>query len=561
MDPKESPPSENAEPSLPSTTPNPQPAAQNSAAPLPQKAQDPKQDDAVKNGGGETADAETAVPMDTSEPTKNYDSASNLASNAGGTAEASPTPNEEAKTDVKQPEEASSPEDADKMQDDAKEPPAAPTATPDASAAPAKPPPASENAQQNTQPAAPVSQPIDAAKNNSAAPAPSLPQAAAKPVPVSSPLIVQGPGYLAHQTGAQATANTTAQPVASVNLTPSSAPIRPEYMQAFQQAQLSQNAAIAANQRAANARAGIVMNGITPVRQTNQLHNATAGVYNRANAMAGNATHHMYARGAAQIAAQNQKRSYQNTPIRYVQNNARTASAIAAAAASSTPTQKYIRTPNGRAPANNYKNHLHAQDAATRFKAAYNNAGPALVNIVENAAAYFEGKDTPEAVKDKERSFERYLFNADLLSEIFDGPLPELSGESDEGKAKSADPKKTPAQVALERVLKVNLLEGIGGRMMNRSLEERVSELDALKERFTRMENTHRKAEKGCMRLFQKVDRASSIDELRRVRAEYEKEMGVTFVEHPPLFEKRTLDRSMSSISTQASEAIIIKLP
>ena len=44
---------------------------------------------------------------------------------------------------------------------------------------------------------------------------------------------------------------------------------------------------------------------------------------------------------------------------------------------------------------------------------------------IENAATYIEGKDTPEATRDKERLFTRYTFKVNTLSRIFKGSLPD----------------------------------------------------------------------------------------------------------------------------------------
>ncbi len=399
----------------------------------------------------------------------------------------------------------------------------------------------------------------------------------AKSAPQSTPRIVTGSGYLAHQSStlaenisvgdkpsavdklalSAATQGNTRPPISNPvalvtaltsSIAPSAAPrvVQPTgYLQAYQQAQQSHNAAIAANQALANARAGMTPNGSHNVMRGHpiQIHNTNRTAMVSASNYAG------YQRvvnnnGVSTV----QKRGYSAM-------NGRPASA---AGASSTPPQKYIRTtPNGRAPMNNYKNHLHAQDAATRFKAAYNNAGPALVNIVENAAVYFEGKDTPEAIQDKERSYQRYIFNSDLLSEIFEGPLP---GEKGVDKVEKNEKTESSGRESIERVMKMKVMEEIGGKMMMRSHGERMAELNALREKYSNMEEDHRKAEKGSMRLFQKIDRATSIDELRRIRAEYEKMYDVTFVEHPPLFEKRELDRSLPHVSLGA-EATIVELP
>jgi hypothetical protein len=92
------------------------------------------------------------------------------------------------------------------------------------------------------------------------------------------------------------------------------------------------------------------------------------------------------------------------------------------------------------AAATSFKQSAHARQASARFKAAYNGAGAPIVQVVENAAAYFEGRDTSETVLDKKRSYERYQFNVDMLSEIFDGPpLPAPDAEDDEEEEEEED--------------------------------------------------------------------------------------------------------------------------
>lgn len=244
---------------------------------------------------------------------------------------------------------------------------------------------------------------------------------------------------------------------------------------------------------------------------------------------------------AAPVAATPQKRKYTTTAQRQ---------AAAATAGSSgniaSPSYKYSRTQNGRTLTNNCKNHLHATDAAAKYKAAYNNAGPAIVNLVENAAAYFEGKDTPEAIRDKERSYERYTFNAEMLGEIFEGPLPSSAPVEARSKLR-----------ARQRESRDAVLKRVGARMAARTHVERMQELDAFRKRYEALEGEYRGAEKGCMRLFQKLDRATSTDELRKLRAEYELLHGVKFVDFPAPMVKRELDRSLPQWKPKSQPKIL----
>lgn len=224
---------------------------------------------------------------------------------------------------------------------------------------------------------------------------------------------------------------------------------------------------------------------------------------------------------------------------------------------------------------NSFKHQIHAQEAAAKFKAAYNNAGPAVVSIVENAAAYFEGKDTPEAIVDKERSYERYQFNIDMLTEIFDGPLPAVHEEKDAGQAPTAPEngdgnvdKAAEPSLALNSSIKdgpedpdasvqERLMQKIGKRMLTRTHEERMAEMEQLKQKYSKVEKQNRETEKVSMRLFQKLERATTAEELEKIRGEYERENRVKFVEAPPPIVKRELDRSLPRLQPSPCTRIL----
>lgn len=215
--------------------------------------------------------------------------------------------------------------------------------------------------------------------------------------------------------------------------------------------------------------------------------------------------------------------------------------------------QKQARTAPTRIAARgcgtSFKQKTHAQQGGAKFKAAYNGAGPAIVNIVENAASYFEGKDSPEAIQDKTRSYERYQFNVDMLTEIFDGPMPDTADDNDAVEAADAmqveDSAIEPGRAEVSaKELGERVLQLVGGRMMSRTNKERMAELSALEKKYMDVESQNRVAEKMSMRLFQKLERAETLEDVNAVRAEFERVNQVRFVDAPPVMVRQQVDKS-----------------
>lgn len=187
-----------------------------------------------------------------------------------------------------------------------------------------------------------------------------------------------------------------------------------------------------------------------------------------------------------------------------------------------------------------HKQKVYARAAGSKFKAAYNGAGPAIVNIVENAAAYFEGKDLPEVILDRTKSYERYQFNVDLLSEIFDGPPPEAEeGRQDEDVAmKEVGGSDANATVELE----------LAKRMGSRTNGEIASELKMWEENYRKLENATKESDRANMRMFQRLERAETEEEIHAVKRDFEREHGICLPCAPPPLVKRKLDKSLPPV-------------
>lgn len=203
-----------------------------------------------------------------------------------------------------------------------------------------------------------------------------------------------------------------------------------------------------------------------------------------------------------------------------------------------------------------FKQRLHARQAGTKFKAAYNGAGPAIVNIVENAAAYFEGKDSPEVILDQSKSFERYQFNVDMLTEIFDGPTSclvdsdvemkpvESNGEIDEG--------------AVESIRK-EVMRDVAKRMLTGNRSSQLAELQEMEQRCKTLEEETKYMERSNMRMFQRLERAETIDEVEVVKQEFEREYGTAFTKDSPPLVRRKLDPSLPPLQMSDDKCRILR--
>lgn len=211
-----------------------------------------------------------------------------------------------------------------------------------------------------------------------------------------------------------------------------------------------------------------------------------------------------------------------------------------------------------------FKQRIHAKQAGTKFKAAYNGAGPAIVNIVENAAAYFEGKDTPEVILDQSKSFDRYQFNVDLLTEIFDGPLQDDSATGD---ITDRDVEMTPANESgkaeeggeEESEWKSEVMRDIAKRMLIRNRVALATELSELEGSYKRLDEETKHTERMNMRLFQRLERAETTEEVEMVKKDFEKGHGFSFPHSPPAIVRRKLDKSLAPTVMREDKCNILR--
>jgi hypothetical protein len=258
-----------------------------------------------------------------------------------------------------------------------------------------------------------------------------------------------------------------------------------------------------------------------------------------------------------------------------------------------------------------FKQYVHARQASGRYKAAYNGAGPAIVQVVENAAAYFEGRDNGESLASKKRCFERYQFNVDLLTEIFDGPVPDQVTSALSGYANCADSDRTRPQdghstasagelaeaVATENgattaqkpraetsevgaqlpataapkqdlnggltaeerkiALTDSVMDRLAQRMRSRSNPQRANELVEAERSFLDMEAADEMVERINVRAFEKLERAHTAEEVDKARQEYEVENEVRIKECPGRMIQRRVDKNEPLVMPPSSMRII----
>lgn len=219
---------------------------------------------------------------------------------------------------------------------------------------------------------------------------------------------------------------------------------------------------------------------------------------------------------------------------------------------------------------------------------AYNGGGAAIVQVVENAAAYFEGRDTSDVKLNKKVSYDRYQFNVDMLNEIFDGPPLKATGEktgpSNVGARSDADGDivmggVTPAKPAgagkdstdqppgtsgndgdaRRKAIVDGVMRRVAVGMKGRGDPERIAELEAMDDAYRRLAKSSEFVEKVPLRSFQTLSKARNSEEIDAARRRFETEQGVKFVEGPQNVVKRTLDPD-AALFTPASKLRIVKL-
>ncbi|KAI0562733.1 hypothetical protein FGB62_54g221 [Gracilaria domingensis] len=213
-----------------------------------------------------------------------------------------------------------------------------------------------------------------------------------------------------------------------------------------------------------------------------------------------------------------------------------------------------------------FKQRVHARQASAKFKAAYNGAGDTIVNVVENAAAYFEGKDTPEVIADQTKSFERYQFNVDLLTEIFDGPIEEevdvpkvgvveANGnmEGTTGQQERSSNATTGAQS------KTDIMFDIAKRLLSNKRSAHKAELDSFETNLNRAEEKAKHTERRNMRLFQKLERAETVEQVEAIKKEFETEFGtpVDVTSRPVI--RRKIDKTLPPLVVPDDQSRILR--
>jgi hypothetical protein len=239
-----------------------------------------------------------------------------------------------------------------------------------------------------------------------------------------------------------------------------------------------------------------------------------------------------------------------------------------------------------------FKQYAHAQQAEQRYKAAYNGGGAAIVQVVENAAAYFEGRDTSDVKLNKRVSYDRYQFNVDILSEIFDGPplpdtgsapasaLPAAPSAATNGTAMDVDgdtlmagvtPLKPhpsrgtaadgPAKVSAEERRKAvveGVMQRVADSMNGRSAGDRADQLIAIEQAHGGLAKSSDGVEKIPLHTFGKLERARTVEEVDAARLEFEKDHNIRFVEGASTVVKRRLATD-APLFTPTSALRIIK--
>ncbi|CDF40653.1 unnamed protein product [Chondrus crispus] len=222
-----------------------------------------------------------------------------------------------------------------------------------------------------------------------------------------------------------------------------------------------------------------------------------------------------------------------------------------------------------------HKQKMHARTAGIKFKAAYNGAGPAIVHIVENAAAYFEGKDSAEVISDRAKSYERYQLNVDLLTEIFDGPLSDFESDDNSIVSPGKEIGHTEIRAEGEAVLKDVHMVDVNGNdikapeeVVSQQLAKRMDakargdvniDMEAWEQAYRKAEKLTQESDRTNMRLFQRLERAESEQEIETVRRDFERENDIRLPGAPPPLIRRKLDKSLPAMQMPDNKCNILR--
>lgn len=208
-----------------------------------------------------------------------------------------------------------------------------------------------------------------------------------------------------------------------------------------------------------------------------------------------------------------------------------------------------------------FKQKTHAKVAGPKFKAAYNGAGPAIVSIVENAAAYFEGMDNPDVFADQAKSYARYQFNVGLLNEIFDGPVTDRHDDDHDNDGAESMAGGTDAAANAngfgsengendENGVKCNLLRDIARRVVSANAKEQAEEMKEMENRFRDLEDDMKNSERINMRLFQRVERTETPDQIETLKRDLKRDYGILIQHDPSPIKRRKVDKTLPRLTT-----------
>jgi len=172
------------------------------------------------------------------------------------------------------------------------------------------------------------------------------------------------------------------------------------------------------------------------------------------------------------------------------------------------------------------KDHERLKIVAEKFKASFNGAGTTTATMVKNAAAYFEGRESAEAIEDKAISWERYHRNIDLLKEVFDCASPVQ--------------KKRPLDVDSQ---KLGRLLGITSERYTMADVEKAgaARLEKLVEEYQRLEEADDGRDRLHMKAFHRIEKATTMEEIKEAQADFERAHKLRIVEAQPRIIERPL--------------------
>lgn len=238
--------------------------------------------------------------------------------------------------------------------------------------------------------------------------------------------------------------------------------------------------------------------------------------------------------GTASASAPSAAASVHVTP----RHNSHAPKATRASSTTPTTTTRSVDTP--------LKQKMHTKQTGTPFKPAHNGHGPAIFNIVESAASYFEGAHNHDMCADLSKSYTRYQFNIDLLNQIFDGGAVEETGDLLHG------------ITDFERELsRSQLMRDIAHKTIKSDVKMQLEDVAELEKSFRELQDDVVPTEKPNWRILQRIDQADTPDKIDALERELKRDFAIGTENDQPPIKQQKVDNTLPRLANNKDFCVL----